>query len=88
MKKKHLFGAALLLAAAALAVAAALLLRSRFARPPRPNIVLISIDTLRADRLGCYGGPAGISPKYSCIFAFAISGVMSPTSATVTFAAP
>lgn len=62
MKKKHLFGAALLLAAAALAVAAALLLRSRFARPPRPNIVLISIDTLRADRLGCYGGPAGISP--------------------------
>ncbi len=27
-----------------------------------PNILLVSIDTLRADRLGCYGGPAEISP--------------------------
>jgi len=23
--------------------------------PPRPNLILISIDTLRADRVGCYG---------------------------------
>jgi arylsulfatase A-like enzyme len=27
-----------------------------FAPAPRPNVLLISIDTLRADRLGCYGG--------------------------------
>ncbi len=32
-------------------------------RPPRPDIILISIDTLRADRLGCYGCPAGASPN-------------------------
>ncbi len=29
---------------------------------PRPNILLISVDTLRADRLGCYGGNAAASP--------------------------
>lgn len=28
----------------------------------RPNIVLISIDSLRADRLGCYGNPRAVSP--------------------------
>ncbi len=27
-------------------------------RAPPFNVVLVSIDTLRADRLGCYGGPA------------------------------
>jgi arylsulfatase A-like enzyme len=29
-----------------------------------PNVILVSIDTLRADRLGCYGGyhPEGVSP--------------------------
>lgn len=36
-------------------------------RPPsppasRPNLILLSIDTLRADRLGCYGGPHPASP--------------------------
>ncbi len=29
---------------------------------PRPNIVFILVDTLRADRLGCYGRPGGLSP--------------------------
>lgn len=29
---------------------------------PRPNVVLISIDTLRADRLGCYGNEQEITP--------------------------
>jgi len=28
----------------------------------RPDILLYVVDTLRADRLSCYGGPAGISP--------------------------
>ena len=27
------------------------------ARKPAPNLLLISVDTLRADRLACYGGP-------------------------------
>lgn len=30
---------------------------------PRPNVVLIIIDTLRYDKLGCYGYPADISPE-------------------------
>ena len=63
MKKQHRLWAAFLFSAAAVSVTAVLLLRSSSSRPPRPNIVLISIDTLRADRLGCYGGPAGISPN-------------------------
>ncbi len=35
------------------------------ARPerPGPNVLLVSIDTLRADRVGAYGGPAGTTPR-------------------------
>ena len=32
------------------------------APPPRPNIVLIVVDTLRADQLGIYGNPRPTSP--------------------------
>src|SRR5439155_11798603 len=52
------------LAAAALAIAAALLTLRRPSpqadlRPiPNQNVLLITIDTLRGDALGCYGGPA------------------------------
>ncbi len=31
--------------------------------PPTPNLVLISVDTLRADRLGVYGYPRPTSPR-------------------------
>jgi arylsulfatase A-like enzyme len=31
-------------------------------RPPGPNLLLLSIDTLRADHLGCYGYPHPTSP--------------------------
>jgi arylsulfatase A-like enzyme/Tfp pilus assembly protein PilF len=30
---------------------------------PHPSILLISIDTTRADRLGCYGDPRGATPN-------------------------
>src|SRR5215208_2687935 len=32
--------------------------------PPseRPNVLLVTIDTLRADHLGCYGGQAAMTP--------------------------
>lgn len=36
--------------------------RNAGAAGPRPNIVFILVDTLRADRLGCYGHPGGLSP--------------------------
>jgi arylsulfatase A-like enzyme/Tfp pilus assembly protein PilF len=30
--------------------------------PARPNVLLVTIDTLRADRLGCYGHRAAVTP--------------------------
>ncbi len=45
---------------------------SRVGAAEPPNIVLIIIDTLRADRLGAYGYPAPISPELD---AFAQQGV-------------
>jgi predicted AlkP superfamily pyrophosphatase or phosphodiesterase len=40
---------------------------------PKPNVVLITIDTLRADRLGCYGYKSGHTPN---IDKMAAEGVM------------
>ena len=46
----------------------------------RPNIILLTIDTLRADRLGCYGNRAQLTPNIDRLassgirFAQAISG--------------
>lgn len=31
--------------------------------PPRPNVVVYLVDTLRADRLGCYGAAKPLSPN-------------------------
>src|SRR5712671_4966770 len=39
-----------------------LVLVSCAGRAPRPNVMLITIDTLRADRLGCYGYPRPTTP--------------------------
>ncbi|MCI0616989.1 sulfatase-like hydrolase/transferase [bacterium] len=41
--------------------------------PPKPNVVLITIDTLRADRLGCYGYKSAHTPNIDKI---AAEGVM------------
>ncbi len=43
-------------------LAAALLLSGCGPSAPRPNLLLITIDTLRADRLGCYGYERATSP--------------------------
>jgi arylsulfatase A-like enzyme len=32
-------------------------------RPPPYNVLWIVLDTVRADFLGCYGGPRGVSPR-------------------------
>ena len=37
-----------------------------------PNVVLYVVDTLRADRLGCYGGPRGTSPRLDAFAAGAL----------------
>ena len=43
------------------------------AAPPRPNLLLVTIDTLRPDRLGCYGSSQAQTPA---IDRLAASGVV------------
>ena len=43
--------------------AAMLFLLSCAGGPPRPNVILIIVDTLRADHLGCYGYRRNTSPS-------------------------
>ncbi len=31
--------------------------------PPLPNVIILSLDTVRADRFSCYGAPAGATPR-------------------------
>jgi arylsulfatase A-like enzyme len=54
--------------------------------PARPNVILIVLDTLRADRLGCYGGPRPTSPHLDALAAggllFAQARAPSPYTAT------
>jgi len=52
------------LAACLLTAGAAALLLALGPMPPadRPSVVLLSVDTLRADRLGCYGGTSALTP--------------------------
>jgi arylsulfatase A-like enzyme len=38
-------------------------------RPTRPNVLLYVADTLRADRLGCYGREADVSPRLDALAA-------------------
>lgn len=34
-----------------------------------PNVLVIAVDTLRADRLGCYGNPRGLTPNLDALAA-------------------
>jgi arylsulfatase A-like enzyme len=60
-------------------------------RPDRPNLILITIDTLRADHLGCYGYPRDTSPfidslaNRGVIFtrAFASMATTAPSHASI-----
>jgi hypothetical protein len=56
-------------------------------RPPprRPNIVLITLDTTRADRLGCYGYERPTSPKLDAFASESIvyTRAISPSSWTL-----
>ena len=47
-------------------MAAALLAAGCAARPSGPpaNVLLVTIDTLRADRVGAFGGPPGLTPAF------------------------
>jgi choline-sulfatase len=36
-------------------------------KPARPNILIITVDTLRADRVGCYGYAGGLTPNVDAL---------------------
>lgn len=63
----------------------------RSLKPDRPNLILITMDTLRADHLGCYGYPRNTSPfidtlaSKGVIFtkAFASMATTSPSHASI-----
>ena len=52
--------------------------------PDGPNVALVIIDTLRADRLGCYGGRSDVSPELDEIAANGVlfESVFAPCSWT------
>jgi arylsulfatase A-like enzyme len=42
---------------------------SAASRPSGPNVLWIAVDTLRADKLGCYGGTGGLTPNIDALAA-------------------
>ena len=54
------------------------------AREEPPNVVLLIVDTLRADKLGCYGFPADVSPEIDALAAQGVlfEHVVAPSSWT------
>src|SRR4051794_33838726 len=77
---------------AAAAMAALAFWRAQAARtPPRPNLVLVTIDTLRADHVGAYGSTLARTPALDALasrgarFAHAQSAVplTGPSHATI-----
>jgi len=65
------------IAAGGVCLVGALLLACSRAAAPSKNLVLVSIDTLRADLLGCYGSPRPTSPTLD---ALAARGVLFETA--------
>jgi arylsulfatase A-like enzyme/tetratricopeptide (TPR) repeat protein len=39
----------------------------RQSKPPHPNVLIITVDTLRADRVGCYGYSGGLTPNVDAL---------------------
>jgi arylsulfatase A-like enzyme/Flp pilus assembly protein TadD len=52
---------------AAIVFSAAIFGGCRSSKPQRPNILLITVDTLRADRVGCYGYTGGTTPNVDAL---------------------
>jgi arylsulfatase A-like enzyme len=52
--------------------------------PARPDLVLVTVDTLRADRLACYGGPADVGTALCALAARGTRFVWALSSAPST----
>lgn len=55
--------------------------------PSRPNVVLITLDTCRADRIGCYGFPLARTPAVDTLAAEGVRFTNATTTAPVTLPA-
>ncbi len=54
------------------------------AKPASPSVVLVSLDTLRADRLGAYGNPDGLTPNLDRFARESVLFERAYTQATLT----
>jgi arylsulfatase A-like enzyme/Tfp pilus assembly protein PilF len=67
-----------------LAAAAALALTLTCSPRPALNVLLVSFDTTRADRLGCYGDSASITPALDSLAAFGVRFERAYTPVPIT----
>src|SRR5262245_48673043 len=51
---------------------------------PPPNLVVVTLDTTRADRLGAWGGPAGLTPHPDALAARGIRFATTAAAAPIT----
>jgi len=57
------------------------------ARPDRPNVLVVTVDTLRADRLGCYGFGVAHTPAIDRLASEGVRCTDAATSAPITLPA-
>jgi arylsulfatase A-like enzyme len=50
----------------------------------RPNVLLVTLDTTRADRMGCYGGREGVTPHFDGLAAEGVRFDLAIAQASVT----
>src|SRR5262249_3972516 len=55
-----------------------------FSRSRRPNVLLITLDTTRADRLGCYGNSTALTPALDALAAEGVLFERAYTPAPLT----
>ena len=71
--------------ARAIGTVAALTLAACAREAPPPFLLLITVDTLRADRLGAYGGPPGLTPHIDALMekSAVFEAAFAPCAATL-----
>ncbi len=75
------------LRATVVAVSVMLLTAAALADSPRPNVLLVTIDTCRADRIGCYGYGIARTPTIDAVAAEGVRCADAVTTAPITMPA-
>lgn len=83
--KKNLFQWLMIWIIASIFLVITLWAVASFLVPPRPNLILITIDTLRADRLGCYGYTQADTPNLDRIAAQGVLCTQAYSQSPLTF---